>query len=125
MTSDLGFGQIVFDCVRADQLAGFWSDLLELPVRAGANPYFAVIERSSDRSLPSLMFVAVPEPRQGKNRLHVDLTSGDLSAAVDRAVSLGATKVGEFSEYGATWTTLADPEGNVFDIGLRREEVAG
>jgi hypothetical protein len=71
------------------------------------------------------MFVAVPEPRQGKNRLHVDLTSGDLSAAVDRAVSLGATKVGEFSEYGAIWTTLADPEGNVFDIGLRRDEVAG
>jgi Glyoxalase-like domain len=72
MTTDLGFGQIVFDCVRANQLADFWSALLELPVRDGANPYFAVIEGSSDRSFPSLMFIAVPEPRQGKNRLHLD-----------------------------------------------------
>jgi hypothetical protein len=26
--------------------------------------------------------------------------------------------VGEYDEYGAIWTTLADPEGNLFDIGL-------
>jgi Glyoxalase-like domain len=125
MTTDLGFGQIVFDCVRADRLAGFWSTLLELPVRAGANQYFAVIEQSSDRSFPSLMFIAVPEPRQGKNRLHLDLTSGDLPAAIERAVSLGASKVGDFNEYGTTWTTLADPEGNVFDIAQRRDQSPG
>ena len=119
MTNDLGFGQIVFDCVRADQVAGFWSALLELPIQAGANSFFAVLERSDERGLPSMMFVAVPEPRQGKNRVHVDLTSADLDAAVERAVSLGASKVGDFDEYGATWTTLTDPEGNVFDIGLR------
>jgi hypothetical protein len=37
---------------------------------------------------------------------------------VERAVALGATKVAEFDEYGTRWTTLTDPEGNVFDIGL-------
>ena len=42
----------------------------------------------------------------------------DLDGAVERAVSLGATRVGEYDEYGAIWTTLADPEGNLFDIGL-------
>jgi predicted enzyme related to lactoylglutathione lyase len=123
MTTDLGFGQIVFDCVRADHLAAFWSALLDLPVRAGANPYFAVMERST--GFPSLMFIAVPEPRQGKNRLHLDLTSDDLPAAIERAVSLGASKVGDFNEYGTTWTTLADPEGNVFDIAQRRDQAAG
>jgi hypothetical protein len=122
MNSDLGFGQIVFDCVRADRLADFWAALLELPVRAGANQYFAVIEQSSDPSFPSLMFIAVPEPRQGKNRLHLDLTSGDLPAAIERAVALGASKVGDFDEYGTTWTTVADPEGNVFDIAQRRDQ---
>jgi hypothetical protein len=122
VTTDLGFGQIVFDCVRADQLARFWSTLLDSPVRAGANQYFAVIEQSHDPSFPSLMFIAVPEPRQGKNRLHLDLTSRDLRVAVERAVSLGATKVGDFDEYGTTWTTLADPEGNVFDIAQRRDQ---
>lgn len=35
-----------------------------------------------------------------------------------RSTSTGATKVAEYDEYGTTWTTLADPEGNVFDIGL-------
>ena len=125
MTNDLGFGQVVFDCVRADELAGFWSALLERPVRDGANQYFAVIGASGDRSFPSLMFIAVPEPRQGKNRLHLDLTSDDLSAAIGRAVSLGATKVGDFDEYGTVWTTLTDPEGNVFDIAQRRSRSDG
>jgi hypothetical protein len=37
---------------------------------------------------------------------------------VERAISLGATKVAEFDEYGTRWTTMTDPEGNVFDIGV-------
>ena len=67
------------------------------------------------------MFIAVPEPRQGKNRVHLDLVSTDRQAVVERALSLGATKVGEFDEYGTQWTTLADPEGNVFDVGVRHQ----
>jgi predicted enzyme related to lactoylglutathione lyase len=121
MSTDLGFGQIVVDCVQADELAQFWSALVDRPVGEGSNQYFAIIPASEDGSFPALMFLAVPEPRQGKNRLHVDLTSSDLAAAVERAVSLGATKVAEFNEYGTIWTTLADPEGNVFDIGVRRD----
>jgi uncharacterized glyoxalase superfamily protein PhnB len=42
----------------------------------------------------------------------------DIQAEVERAVSLGATKVADFDEYGTRWTTMTDPEGNVFDIGL-------
>src|SRR5215212_486265 len=118
MGTSLGFGQIVVDCSIADQLAQFWSALVERPVLAGANELFAVIPASEDGHFPSLMFLAVPEPKQAKNRLHLDLTSTDLDGAVERAVSLGATKVGEYDEYGAIWTTLADPEGNLFDIGL-------
>ena len=40
---------------------------------------------------------------------------------MERALGLGATKVGEFDEYGTQWTTLADPEGNVFDVGVPHE----
>jgi predicted enzyme related to lactoylglutathione lyase len=121
VAADLGFGQIVIDCVQADELAQFWSALVDRPVQQGANRYFAVVPASEDKTFPALMFLAVPEPRQGKNRLHVDLSSTDLPAAVERAVSLGATKVAEFDEFGARWTTLADPEGNVFDIGTPRD----
>jgi hypothetical protein len=115
----IGFGQVVIDSQRADEIAAFWSALLERPVTAGANQFYAVIPASEDRSFPALMFLAVPESRHGKNRLHLDLVATDLQAEVERAVALGATKVAEFDEYGAIWTTLTDPEGNIFDIGLR------
>jgi hypothetical protein len=118
MTTTLSLGQIVVDSADAAALAGFWSSLLERPVLDGANRFFAVIPVAEDGAFPALMFLAVPEPRSGKNRLHLDLVSVDRPAAVERAVQLGARKVGEFDEYGTQWTTLADPEGNVFDIGV-------
>ncbi len=115
----IGFGQVVIDSQRADEIAAFWSALLERPVTDGATQFYAMIPASEDRTFPALMFLAVPEPRQGKNRMHLDLVSTDLQAEVERAVALGATKVADFDEYGTIWTTLTDPEGNVFDIGLR------
>jgi hypothetical protein len=118
MTTTLSLGQIAVDCTDATALAGFWSRLLDRPVADGANPFFAVVPAAPDGSVPALMFLAVPEPRSGKNRLHLDLFSPDQPAEVERAVTLGATRVGDFEEYGMRWTTLADPEGNLFDIGL-------
>ena len=56
--------------------------------------------------------------------MHLDLVSADRPAAVERALGLGATKVGDFDEYGTQWTTLADPEGNVFDIGVPHEDAS-
>jgi uncharacterized glyoxalase superfamily protein PhnB len=81
-----------------------------------------MIPPSDDRSFPALMFLAVAEPRQGKNRMHFDLVATDIQAEVERAVSLGATKVADFDEYGTRWTTMTDPEGNVFDIGQQPSE---
>ena len=121
-TTTLSLGQIVIDSADAATLADFWSRLLERPLVDGANQFFAVVPPAEDGSFPALMFLAVPEPRQGKNRLHLDLVSADRSAAVERATQLGARKLGEFDEYGTQWTTMADPEGNVFDIGVPHEE---
>ncbi len=118
MTSTLSLGQVVIDAADAAALAGFWSRLLDRPLLDGANQFFAVVPPAPDGTVPALMFLAVPEPRAGKNRLHLDLVSRDQPAAVDHAVALGATRLGDFEEYGTRWTTLADPEGNVFDIGV-------
>ncbi|HZA73206.1 MAG TPA: VOC family protein [Propionibacteriaceae bacterium] len=118
MTSALSLGQIVIDAADAASIAGFWSRLLDRPLVDGANQYFAVLPPAPDGSVPALMFLAVPEPRAGKNRLHLDLVSSDQPAEVERAVALGATRIDDFEEYGTRWTTLSDPEGNVFDIGL-------
>ena len=113
----IGLGQVVIDSRRADEIASFWSALLERPVNEDANQFFALIPASEDRTFPALMFLAVPESRQGKNRMHLDLVATDLPAEVERAVALGANKIADFDEYGTRWTTLTDPEGNVFDIG--------
>ena len=62
-------------------------------------------------------YSALPTRDRAKNTLHLDLhvpSVADLPAAVDRAVSLGATVVAEHDLPEATWRTLADPEGNVF-----------
>jgi predicted enzyme related to lactoylglutathione lyase len=106
--------QVVFDCNDAAALAGFWSEVLGRPVDADASGFFASIGRGGDG--PGFFFIKVPEPRTGKNRVHVDLATPDYETEVDRVIGLGAKRVGDFDEYGTRWTTLADPEGNVFDI---------
>ncbi|MEU0096762.1 VOC family protein [Kribbella sp. NPDC006257] len=105
---------VVFDCTDAATLAGFWAQVLQTQVDAEANEFFATVNKGGDG--PALMFIQVPEERTGKNRLHIDFSTGDWAAEVDRVVGLGAKRVGEFDEFGAHWVTLADPEGNVFDV---------
>ncbi|MGI8697294.1 MAG: GyrI-like domain-containing protein [Mycobacteriales bacterium] len=92
-------------------------------VDPGASPYFASVGRTRDRTGPphvDLMFLKVPQADGGrpKNSVHVDLLSPHRDQRVSRAIGLGATHVGDFDEHATAWTTLADPEGNVFDIGV-------
>lgn len=112
------FAHVVFDAHDPAALAAFWSGVVERPVDDGASPFFATVGMAErGRSpVPTLMFLAVGDPTPGKNRVHLDLASADRAAEVARVVALGATHVGDFDEYGAVWTTLADPEGNLFDI---------
>ena len=112
----LAVAHVVFDSEDPTRLAGFWSAVLDRPVADGASPYFALIP-PGEAAGPALMFLKVPEAKQVKNRVHVDLTGPDWRAEVERVVALGATKVAEYDEYGTAWATLRDPEGNEFDIG--------
>jgi hypothetical protein len=57
---------------------------------------------------PSLWFQQVPEPKQVKNRVHLDLVAGE--GELERLLSLGASVV----ERRPEWLVLADPEGNEF-----------
>ena len=110
--------QVVFDAADALRLARFYAQVLEREVDPGGSEYFATVGKSGPAPLhPVFMFIQVPEGRVGKNRLHVDLVSPDRAADTQRAIDAGAKHVADFAEYGTAWTTLADPEGNVFDIG--------
>jgi hypothetical protein len=64
-----------------------------------------------------ILFQDVPEPKAGKNRLHLDVHAepGGRDALVARLESLGATRVSELDEGPAgRWWVMRDPEGNEF-----------
>lgn len=108
---------VTTDCRHAAELAAFWSAALDVAVDEGANPFFASIGRSEGSELhPVWMFIQVPEGKTAKNRVHIDFASDDREAEVERLVSLGATRISDHDEYDTRWTTLEDPEGNVFDV---------
>lgn len=102
---------LTFDCADAEKLATFWSAVLDQPIGDGASPEYAVVTGT-----PGWMFLQVSERKAGKNRVHPDLGAKDLPAAVARLTELGATHLADHTEDGATWATLADPEGNEFDV---------
>ena len=62
-----------------------------------------------------IAFQGVPEPKSGKNRLHLDVEVIDIAAAIPRCVALGATVVGDPQEDEAGWfQVMVDPEGHEF-----------
>lgn len=65
-----------------------------------------------------LLFIAVPEAKTTKNRVHLDLNVGRerIDAEVERLTGLGATELYRVDEPGAFHATLADPEGNEFCV---------
>lgn len=65
-----------------------------------------------------MVFQKVPEPKQAKNRWHLDLHLGEerRDAEVERLVGLGATRLWDGQQGLHTWVTMADPEGNEFCV---------
>jgi predicted enzyme related to lactoylglutathione lyase len=105
------------DCADAGKLAGFWSQALQRPADPDATAEFASIGLQGDGSTGAIwMFHAVPEGKSAKNRVHIDFAAPDLTSEVERLLTLGATHLGEVEEGGYHWFTLADPEGNEFDV---------
>ena len=73
----------------------------------------------------SLLFIPVPEPKAGKNRMHLDLlpTNRGRDEEVERLLGIGATLVEDHRKADGTgWVTLADPEGNEFCVERSRRE---
>lgn len=77
----------------------------------------AAASRDATGSGPRLLFQQVPEGKQVKNRVHLDVRAGDdRDAVIARCLELGATRLWDGQQGPHTWVTLADPEGNEFCI---------
>ncbi len=71
-----------------------------------------------DPAAVPLVFVPVPEPKAGKNRVHLDLASRSAAhqaELVSRARDLGGTPA-DIGQGDVPWAVLADPEGNEFCV---------
>jgi catechol 2,3-dioxygenase-like lactoylglutathione lyase family enzyme len=115
----LNIGMVTIDCADPQRLAQFWTAALGVEVQGDFGDYVFLQRPADGGALLGLQ--RVPEPRAGKNRVHVDLAGGSRAAEVPRLVSLGATVLGEHEVPGLRWTVLADPEGNEFCVGERPE----
>ncbi|WP_428957144.1 VOC family protein [Streptomyces sp. cg35] len=110
---------VTLDCVDTEAQAEFWlAALAPLDYQRGfhGSPYLSLV---GPTPAPTLLLQQVPEPKQGKNRMHLDLDFGtaDLMLEVNRLEQLGATRLSEeLSEHGFRWIVVADPEGNEFCV---------
>ncbi|HEY1915362.1 MAG TPA: VOC family protein [Streptosporangiaceae bacterium] len=106
---------VSFDAQDARVAATFWAAALGRALADGASSDNAAVE--ADPAIPGsrIGFHRVPESKTVKNRMHFDLVTTDFDAEVDRLTGLGATKLNEVNA-GRHWATLADPEGNEFDV---------
>jgi hypothetical protein len=124
----------VVDCHDVAAQARWWAEvlgwqlILESQDEAAIVPSWVtddpVTRASWDREPPGLVFVPVSEPKQVKNRLHIDLaphTEDDRVAELARLTALGARLVDVGQQTGTTWTVLADPEGNEFCVLSARD----
>lgn len=77
-----------------------------------------------ERVGPGLVFVPVPEDKQLKNRLHLDLAphlSDDREAEIERLLEMGATRADVGQPDDASFDVFRDPEGNEFCLLSSRE----
>ncbi len=120
---------VVIDARDIHAQARWWADALDWRVVHEADDEVSIVPpHATDdtrefawREQPiGWTFVPVPEGKQVKNRLHLDLAPGtddDQVAEVERLVSLGARRMDVGQDEGSvTWVVLADPEGNEFCV---------
>ncbi len=106
--------QLCVDAQDPRALAEWWSQVLGWPVVEDDGEL--AVEPPDGTGL-SLLFVEVPERKQVKNRLHLDLRppdGSDQATELSRLRELGAVPVDVGQGPEVTWHVLADPEGNEF-----------
>lgn len=106
---------VVLDCADADALADFWSSALGFRRGRFHPPYVRLVDPSE--RWPNLLLQQVPEPKSGKNRMHLDIQVADVDPEVERLTALGATVVSPaHDDEGFLTAILADPQGNEFCV---------
>lgn len=136
--------QVAVDCADALTLADWWAETLgwqveptdEAFVRQMVEQGFATEDDTTTshgklvwrgaaaispdptggRSRLRVLFQDVPEPKTVKNRLHLDVRTGDKDAARAELEARGARYVETGRQGPQSWHVMLDPEGNEFCV---------
>jgi hypothetical protein len=106
---------IVLDCPDPVALSGFYARLLEWPDPAEPSDDWVTLSSPDGgadigfQRAPEYQTPTWPDPER-QQMLHLDLAVGDLPAAHDRAVELGARPL----DTQQTFRVYADPAGHPF-----------
>ena len=116
-------GWIQIDCANPMRLAAFWSEVLGVEIDQppdGDPPHYVNLIPGTPNE-PIVCFQRVPEAKNVKNRLHLDIEVGDIGSATLRVQDLGGRRLDsdDFTEYGFRWRVMADPAGNEFCLVTR------
>jgi predicted enzyme related to lactoylglutathione lyase len=95
------------DCGDPERLAAFWGALLGRGIARRSGPYLML---ETPPGGLDIYFQQVPEPKTGKNRVHLDLRPRDPDATFERVLALGGHHLADVE----TWWVMADPDGNEF-----------
>jgi predicted enzyme related to lactoylglutathione lyase len=108
---------LAFDANDPLRLARFWADALGWQVDDETDDVVTLVP--TDHTQFTLEFGPVPEPKVGKNRIHLDLTTtsvADQQETVARLLERGAGPVDVGQTADDPHVVLADPEGNEFCV---------
>ena len=119
------FTDLAIDCADPNSLARFWCSVLDYEVQDEGDETVTIGSPLAPDGKdypgpvpPTLTFAHVPEGKTVKNRLHLDVNPTDREQAeeVRRLLDLGARHADVGQTGNESWVTLADPEGNEFDV---------
>lgn len=117
----LRFVQVNMQAADPSGLARFWAAAVGWEVTGDTLDEVNIEPAGFAYPDPSALvidLVPVTEPKTGKNRIHLDLASRSTqhqAETVRRLTALGAVPV-DIGQGDASWTVLADPEGNEFCV---------
>lgn len=112
--SKIWVGSIVVDCSDLPRMMAFWQEVLHYVPRDPPEADGVVLKDPEGRG-PNLALSRTSEGHLEDYRIHLDLYSSDPEREVERLLRLGAT-MHRRAEEGNDFVTLADPDGNLFDV---------
>ena len=128
------FSELVIDAHDMKKQAEFWCAVLDYKIIEATDEVIEIGARDmpdewtpelmeewkgrlrSAPWAPTIVFALVPEGKEVKNRLHIDVSPlGSQEEEVERLLGLGASKA-DIGQGDVRWTVMRDPEGNEFCV---------